>query len=424
MTRTPAALLLLFLAALGTAACGGSEATAAPPDEAGAASVRLAPVSQEPIQRFINVSGTLVARERAEVAAEIAGRVIATPIERGSRVAAGAELVRISSVEVLAQADEAEANVAQIEARLGMASDEGFDVEHVPEVANARAADQLAKTELARARLLRDQQLLAASDYDQRAAQAEAAARQYDTARNGALQQFQSLVAARARASLARKAVQDAVVRAPFPGMVAERLVSAGDYVTKGTKVAAVIRVDPLRVELTVPAQFVAEVATGRAVTMSMDAFPGETFTGAVSTSRRRSTRIRARSSSRRSWPTPTGGSSPACSPPPASSRRRVCRRCWCRPPPSARSRARRGSSSPPARPTPGAWTNASSPPARSWATASRSPRARKPASRWSWRGSTRWSTAPASPSGRRRCSGWPRSAFAAPSSRGCWFCR
>ena len=50
------------------------------------------------------------------------------------------------------------------------------------------------------------------------AAQTEAAARQYDTARNSALQQYQSLVAARARATLARKAVADAVVRAPFAG--------------------------------------------------------------------------------------------------------------------------------------------------------------------------------------------------------------
>jgi RND family efflux transporter MFP subunit len=157
-----------------------------------------------------------------------------------------------------------------------------FDVERVPEVANAKAAERLARTELERARQLSAQQLLSASDFDQRAAQAEAAARQYDTARNAALQQYQSLVAARARASLAAKAVADATVRAPFAGVVAERLVSVGDYVTRGTKVATVLRVDPLRVELTVPAPFVAEVAPGRTVTLEVDAFPGETFTGQI----------------------------------------------------------------------------------------------------------------------------------------------
>jgi RND family efflux transporter MFP subunit len=208
--------------------------------------------------------------------------VVATPIERGSRVGDGTELIRISAAEVAAQAEEADANVAQIEARLGIANRATFDVERVPEVANAKAAHQLAVTELARARQLSEQRLLSASEFDQRAAQAEAAARQYDTARNGALQQYQSLVAARARATLARKAVADAVVRAPFAGVVAERFVSVGDYVTKGAKVATVLRVDPLRVQLTVPALFVAAVAEGRPVTLEVDAYPGEHFTGLV----------------------------------------------------------------------------------------------------------------------------------------------
>jgi RND family efflux transporter MFP subunit len=208
--------------------------------------------------------------------------VVATPIERGSRVGDGTELIRISAAEVAAQAEEAAANVAQIEARLGIANGAAFDVERVPEVANAKAAYQLAVTELARARQLSEQKLLSASDFDQRAAQTETAARQYDTARNGALQQYQSLVAARARATLARKAVADAVVRAPFAGVVAERLVSVGDYVTKGAKVATVLRVDPLRVQLTVPALFVAEVAEGRPVTLEVDAYQGERFTGLV----------------------------------------------------------------------------------------------------------------------------------------------
>ena len=124
--------------------------------------------------------------------------------------------------------------------------------------------------------------MLSAAVVDQRAAQAEAAARQYDTARNAALQQYQSLVGARARASLAGKAVDDAVVRSPFAGVVGERLVSVGDFVTRGTKVATVMRIDPLRVELTVPAPFVAAVTVGGAVTLEVDAYPGVTFTGQV----------------------------------------------------------------------------------------------------------------------------------------------
>jgi membrane fusion protein, multidrug efflux system len=200
-----------------TLGCGRSQ-TDALARESGpvALTVTAAPVVEVPITRFIRVSGTMVAQEDAEVSAEIAGRVVATPIERGSRVAEGAELIRISAAEVAAQAEEAQANVAQIEARLGIADGTPFEVERVPEVANAKAAQQLAVSELARARQLSEQQLLSASEFDGRAAQAEAAARQYDTTRNAALQQYQSLVAARARATLAKKAVADAVVRAPF----------------------------------------------------------------------------------------------------------------------------------------------------------------------------------------------------------------
>ena len=39
---------------------------------------------------------------------------------------------------------------------------------------------------------------------------------------------------------------------------------------------------NPLRVEVTVPAQYIASVATGRAVALDVDAYPGRTFSGQV----------------------------------------------------------------------------------------------------------------------------------------------
>ena len=237
---------------------------------------------EQPIKRFIRVSGTLNAQEDAEVAAEVAGRVIATPVERGSRVGANTELIRIAAAEGEAQAAEARANAAQIEARLGVSAGEPFVAERVAEVANARATLQLSRTELERAQRLHQQQLLSQSEFDQKKAQTESAERQYDVARNGAVQQYQSLLAARARVTVAQKALADTTVRSPFAGVVGERFVSVGDYVTRGTKVASVMRVDPLRVELTVPEQYVSAVATGRTVTFEVDAYPGETFTGQV----------------------------------------------------------------------------------------------------------------------------------------------
>jgi RND family efflux transporter MFP subunit len=273
-------VLVLAAAAALSACSGGAGAERAP--EAAAISVATIAAVEQPIKRFIRVSGTLTAQEDAEVAAEVAGRVVATPVERGSRVGTGAELIRIAATEGEAQAAEATANAAQIEARLGVSAGEPFVVERVPEVANARATLQLARTEFERAQRLHSQQLLAQSEFDQKKAQTESAERQYDVARNGAAQQYQALLAARARVTVAQKALADTTVRAPFAGVVGERYVSVGDYVTRGTKVASVMRVDPLRVELTVPEQYVSAVAAGRAVTFEVDAYPGETFTGQV----------------------------------------------------------------------------------------------------------------------------------------------
>ena len=277
-----AILSLSLISVVSLGACSSSVGADRAPSEAAAVNVSVVAAVEQPIKRFIRVSGTLTAQEQAQVAAEVAGRIVATPVERGSRVGVNDDLVRIAAAEGQAQAQEAQANAAQIEARLGITAGQAFAVESVPEVANARATLQLSKTEFERARTLHSQQLLSQSEFDQRKAQMEAYERQYDVARNAAAQQYQALLGARARVTIAQKALADTVVRAPFAGVVGERFVSVGDYVTRGTKVASVMRVDPLRVELTVPEQYVSAVATGRAVTFEVDAYPGETFTGQI----------------------------------------------------------------------------------------------------------------------------------------------
>lgn len=244
--------------------------------------VTTATAVERPIARFVSVTGTLAAQEQADVAAEISGRIVSTPVERGTLVRTGAALVQVSDAEVRSQADEAAANAAQIEARLGLAGGGAFEIDRVPEVANARASSELAQADFERARMLVEKKLLPQAEFDRSRAQAEVARRQYDIARNGAEQQYQSLLAARARMAMARKALADTIVRAPFDGTVDQRLVSVGDYVVRGTKVASVMRTTPLRVELTIPGQYIAAIATGRSVSLEVDAYPGRTFTGRI----------------------------------------------------------------------------------------------------------------------------------------------
>jgi multidrug efflux pump subunit AcrA (membrane-fusion protein) len=276
---------LVLLAALPLAsACSSSDAKTkdAVTVERPGVSVSAVAAIEQPIARFIRATGTLMAEEQADVAAETPGRVIAAPVERGTPVAQGAELIRISPTEADAQLKEAEANAAQIEARLGLTAGAPLDVDKVPEVQTAKASYDLAQSEFARIRSLLDQRVVSQSEYDQRRTQAEAARQQHEAAKNAAAQQYQSLQAARARVALARKAFSDTVVRSPFAGAVAQRLVSVGDYVTRGMKVAVVVRVNPLRVQLTVPEQFVAAVSVGSPVDFEVDAYPGRRFEGKV----------------------------------------------------------------------------------------------------------------------------------------------
>jgi membrane fusion protein (multidrug efflux system) len=245
-------------------------------------SIEVASVESRSIDRYLRVSGSLLADEQAEVSAEAPGRVIATPVERGTHVAQGAVLARVAETETSAQLLEAEANAAQIEARLGLAAGGSFDPARVPDVMQAKASLDLAEAEFGRIASLLDQKVVSQSEYDQRRSQVDAARQQFQVARNVAEQSYRSLEAARARVALARKAQADTTIRAPFSGVVAERLVSVGDYVTRGARVATVVRIDPLRVELTVPEQAVSLVKVGQPVRIAVDAYPGETFEATV----------------------------------------------------------------------------------------------------------------------------------------------
>jgi RND family efflux transporter MFP subunit len=275
-----ASLIAAFSVA--AAGCGVDSTTVKAEAKAEPVAVETVPVESRAIDRYLRVTGSLMADEQAEVSAEAAGRVVAVAVERGSHVSEGAVLVRISATETSAQLQEAEANAAQIEARLGLSPGQAFDPKHVPDVMNAKASLDLAEAEFGRIKSLLDQKVVSQSEYDQRRAQVDVARQQFQVAQNVAEQSYRSLQAARARIDLARKAQADTTIRAPFSGLVAERVVSIGDYVTRGAHVATVVRVDPMRIELTVPEQAVSLVKAGQPVQISVDAYPGETFPAKV----------------------------------------------------------------------------------------------------------------------------------------------
>ena len=72
-------------------------------------------------------------------------------------------------------------------------------------------------------------------------------------------------------------------VVAPFAGFISQRRVSLGEYVQPSTAVVTLLKIDPLRLQLTIPGVQAGLVRVGQIVRATVDAFPGQTFTGRIS---------------------------------------------------------------------------------------------------------------------------------------------
>jgi membrane fusion protein, multidrug efflux system len=73
------------------------------------------------------------------------------------------------------------------------------------------------------------------------------------------------------------------VLRAPFDGRVGLRLVDLGQYLAAGTVVVTMQALDPIFVDFYVPQQSVDQVQLGQTITVKVDAFRDQTFSGEIS---------------------------------------------------------------------------------------------------------------------------------------------
>ena len=98
---------------------------------------------------------------------------------------------------------------------------------------------------------------------------------------------------ARARSGLAQAEValreaeinlERTSVRAPFPGRVADLRVVEGQLSGPGTELLTVVDLDPIKVEVQVLEAEIGYLSEGRRATVTFAAFPGETFSGRIST--------------------------------------------------------------------------------------------------------------------------------------------
>jgi multidrug efflux pump subunit AcrA (membrane-fusion protein) len=293
------AVVLLVSLAVFASSCGGSKANVRK-DEAAAApvvvEVSTTAAIQRDLPRFFEATGSLAGDQETEVSPSIAGKVVAIGVELGTYVRMGQMIVRLDDVDLKlrveqaqAQLDQAKAALRQAEEKVGLRPGQKFDPERVPEVAAARVAYELAEKNLRRAEKLIESGDVARSFYDEQRATRDQLKEQYGAALSKARQDFAAVAKARAdvanaesQIGLARRNLSYALVYSPINGYVAERVADLGEYVAPNTKVATVVRINPLRIRIDIPEQAIPEVKVGQSVSITTSAWPDKHFSGTI----------------------------------------------------------------------------------------------------------------------------------------------
>jgi membrane fusion protein (multidrug efflux system) len=95
-------------------------------------------------------------------------------------------------------------------------------------------------------------------------------------------QQLATAEGARAGAAEARAAIADRMIRAPFAGYTSLRTISAGMVVNTGTPLVTISDLSRIKLDFTVPETRLQALRVGQPIAAIAAAFPGEPFTGTI----------------------------------------------------------------------------------------------------------------------------------------------
>ena len=183
------------------------------------------------LESTVDAVGTVLADASAVLRTEVPGQVIERHFEEGQQVSKGDPLFSIEATVLEAEVNEARANVEQ--------SDAAYN-----------RAKELVKNHLV-------------------------SATEFDTARANYNVSIARLHSAESRLS-------KTVIRAPFDGFIGLRRINVGDYATIGQELVNVVRLDPLRVDFSVPETLLAQVRPGQTIEVAVGAFRDEVFEGVI----------------------------------------------------------------------------------------------------------------------------------------------
>jgi RND family efflux transporter MFP subunit len=191
-------------------------------------------VESRELQRGLPISGSLKAVNSAFVKARAAGELQGLTLREGDAVQAGQVVARIDPTEG--------------QARLKQARDQADA---------ARSQIDIAERQYANNKALVDQGFISRSALD--------------TSANNLAAARSTHQAALAAVDLARKGVEDTVLRAPISGVVSQRLAQPGERVTVDGRVIEIVDLNRLELEATLSAADSVEVRVGHEATLQVE---------------------------------------------------------------------------------------------------------------------------------------------------------
>jgi HlyD family secretion protein len=221
--------------------------------------------------------------EETDLNSKIAGNVDQVLVEEGQQVKKGDTLIIISSESIEAKKQQAEAATAAAQAQY----DKALNGARSQEVAQAKAAFDLAEKTYQRIKTLYEQEAVSANTYDQAYAQYTAAKETYEMAEQGAREEDKAAAEALvAQAEAATEEVQsyldDAVIKAPMDGTVTALNVNEGELVSSGMPLATLTSSKKPYVEINVKETDLGLVHIGDQVDITLAAYPDDIFQGKI----------------------------------------------------------------------------------------------------------------------------------------------
>ncbi|MBT8441276.1 MAG: efflux RND transporter periplasmic adaptor subunit, partial [Gammaproteobacteria bacterium] len=207
------------------------------------APVLIAESTTQRIVREVSVAGTVTSPRTASLSTQIGGMVARITVDEGDLVEPGHVLVELDR------------ELAEFEAKA---------TEAERERAEATLAD--ARRRLEEGRELVQDRTIPQSDF-------EALAAEVAIAEAGA-------AAADATARRQRAVLERHRIRAPFAGVVSRRAAEVGEWISPGVEVLELVAVDELRLDFRVAQELFAALSRETAVTIQLDAQPGQQFEG------------------------------------------------------------------------------------------------------------------------------------------------